>query len=120
MLIALSLRYLHLSQFFFTFLTKPLPCIMHPSSKTYLHTVSTPVLFMDLNAGGFHLLYCTLEMNACKSQVHKKCLNISLSLWLTFHNFHLSFLLLVSFLRFTEYHLSEMKSSDIHFLTQIL
>ena len=48
-------------------------------------------------------------------QVHKRCLRINLSLQMAFHKLHLIFLLLVSFLCSTEYHLSEMKPSDIHF-----
>ena len=116
MLTVLFLRYLHLSQFFFTFLTKSLLCIVYPSFKTYLHTVSTPECLLYLSASGFHLRHSMLELNACKSLVHKRCLRINLSLQLTFQNFNLSFLLLLFLLCSTEYYLFEVKSSDIHFL----
>ena len=68
---------------------------MYPSFKTYLHTVSAPVCFAASECSGIRLLYCMPEVNACKSQVHKRCLSINLSLQFTFHKLHLSFLLLV-------------------------
>ena len=63
MLIPFYLRYLHLSQFFFTFLAKSLPCNMYPSFKTYLHTVSTPECFAvsEYQWISFTLLYARSE-----------------------------------------------------------
>ena len=115
MLIAFYLRYLHLLQFLFTFLTKSLPALCIQVSKRISTQFLYVNVFLHLKASGFRLLYCTLEVNACKSQVYKRCLRINLSLQLTFHKLHLSFLLLVSCLCSTECHLPEMKSSDNHF-----
>ena len=90
---------------------------MYPSFKMYLHTVSAAECFAasECHWISFTILYI-YKVNPFKSQVHKQCLSIKLSLQLTFHKLRLSFLLLVSFICSTEYHLSEVKSSDIHFL----
>ena len=105
----LSKVYLHLSQFFFTFLTK-----FQNISVQFLHLN----VLLHLTASGFHLLCCMLVVNAFKSQLHKKIFEHRS--FITVDISQVAFIFASISLCSTEYHLSEMNSSDIHVLWQII